>query len=94
MHIMRRVDLLKHQLQSSRGRFFTATYKTNVGPMLTLNFKINEVMSIKTNQIKCKVYIPSIMRSQVMIFDIGKSGDLQYLAADRSKISMSGKGLL
>ena len=35
---MRRVDILKQQLQSSRGRFFTATYKTNVGPMLTHNF--------------------------------------------------------
>ena len=62
--------------------------------MLTLNFKVKEIMSIKANKIKAEVYIPSIMRSQVMIFDIGKSGDLQYLAADRSKISMSGKGLL
>tara|TARA_R110000787_G_scaffold5353_4_gene19568 strand:- start:25 stop:300 length:276 start_codon:yes stop_codon:yes gene_type:complete len=91
---MRRVDLLKQQLQSSRGRFFTATYKTNVGPMLTLNFKVKEIMSVKANQIKANVYIPSIMNTRVLVFDIGKSGDLQYLAADRSKISMSGKGLL
>jgi hypothetical protein len=91
---MRRVDLLKTQLLASRGRFFTATYKTSVGPMLKLNLKVNKVMEIKPNQIKCMVYIPSIMRSQVMIFDVGKSGDLQYLATDRSKISMSGKGLL
>ena len=93
MHIMRRVDLLKHQLQSSRGRFFTATYKTNVGPMLTLNFKVKEIMSIKANKIKAEVYIPSIMNTRVLVFNIGKTGDLQYLAADRSKISMSGKGL-
>ena len=91
---MRRVDLLKNQLKSSRGRFFTATYKTNVGPMLTLNFKVKEIMSIKNNKIKANVYIPSIMNTRVLVFDIGKSGDLQYLAADRSKISMSGKGLL
>ena len=93
MHIMRRVDILKQQLQSSRGRFFTATYKTNVGPMLTLNFKVKEIMSIKANKIKAEVYIPSIMNTRVLVFNIGKSGDLQYLAADRSKISMSGKGL-
>ena len=93
MHIMRRVDLLKQQLQNSRGRFFTATYKTNVGPMLTLNFKVKEIMSIKDNKIKANVYIPNIMNTRVLVFDIGKSGDLQYLAADRSKISMSGKGL-
>ena len=90
---MRRVDILKQQLQSSRGRFFTATYKTNVGPMLALNFKVKEIMSIKANKIKAEVYIPSIMNTRVLVFDIGKSGDLQYLAADRSKISMSGKGL-
>jgi hypothetical protein len=83
---MRRVNILKQQLQSSRGRFFTATYKTNVGPMLTLNFK--------ANKIKAEVYIPSIMNTRVLVFDIGKSGDLQYLAADKTKISMSGKGLL
>ena len=88
---MRRVDLLKTQLQSSRGRFFTATYKTNVGPMLTLNFKVKEIMSIKANKIKAEVYIPSIMNTRVLVFDIGKSGDLQYLAADKTKISMSGK---
>jgi hypothetical protein len=40
------------------------------------------------------VYIPSIMNTRVLVFDIGKSGDLQYLAADKTKISMSGKGLL
>jgi len=91
---MRRTDILKMQLKYSRGRFFTATYKSVVGQMKTMNFKVKEILELKNNHVKCEVYIPRIMSTEVVVFNIGKSGDLQYLAADRSKISMSGKGLL
>ena len=91
---MKRTDILKAQLQNSRGRFFTAKYKTQVGAMMKLNFKVSEVLKVLPNSIKASVHIPSIGVTQVMVFNLGKSGDLEYLAADRTRISMSGKGLL
>jgi hypothetical protein len=91
---MRRVDLLKTQLTSSRGRFFTANYKSQTGLMLKLNFKVTELIELTQNHIKAEMYIPSLSKTQVMKFNIGKKGDLQYLSADRSRISMSGLGLI
>jgi len=91
---MKRTDILKAQLMGSRGRFFTAKYKTQVGVMMKLNFKVTEVIDVRPHGIKCKVYIPSIETTQVMMFNLGQTGDLQYLAADKTRISMSGKGLL
>jgi len=91
---MKRTDILKLQLQYSRGRFFTAKYKTQVGSMMKLNFKVSEVLEVRPYSIKASVHIPSIGTTQVMTFNLGKSGDLEYLAADRTRISMSGKGLL
>ena len=91
---MRRTDMLKLQLQNSRGRFFTATYKSLVGPMLTLNFKVKEIVDVKPSHIKCEVYIPKMQSHKVLMFNIGRDGDLKYLAADQSKISMSGKGMM
>jgi len=91
---MKRTDILKAQLTNSRGRFFTAKYKSQVGSMMKLNFKVSEVLSILPNSIKASVHIPSIGTTQVMVFNLGKSGDLEYLAADKTRISMSGKGLL
>ena len=91
---MKRTDILKAQLMGSRGRFFTAKYKTQVGHMMKLNFKVCEVLAVRPYSIKCKVYIPAMETAQVMLFNLGKSGDLEYMAADRTRISMSGKGLL
>ena len=91
---MRRTDILKAQLMGSRGRFFTAKYKTQVGSMLKMNFKVSEILEVRPYSIKASVHIPSIGTTQVMLFNLGKSGDLEYLAADRTRISMSGKGLL
>jgi hypothetical protein len=90
---MRRVDLLKTQLISSRGRFFTAKYKSQTGLMLMMNFKVTEIIEFTHNHIKAEMYIPSLGKTQLMKFNVGRKGDLQYLSADRSKISMSGVGL-
>ena len=91
---MRRVDILRAQLNSSRGRFFTAKYKSQVGLMLQMNFKVKEIIEVTPMYIKAEMYIPSMGVSQMMKFNVGRSGDLQYLAADRSKISMSGLGMI
>jgi len=91
---MRRTDILKMQLQNSRGRFFTASYKSQVGLMLKVNFKVTEVLDVKPSSIRCMVHIPKIGTTQAMTFNLGKTGDLEYLAADKTRISMSGKGLL
>lgn len=91
---MKRTDILKAQLLNSRGRFFTAKYQTQVGGMMQMNLKVSEILKVSTTAIKASVHIPSIGKTQVMVFNLGKSGDLQYLAADRTRISMSGKGLL
>jgi len=91
---MKRTDILKAQLLNSRGRFFTAKYQTQVGAMMQMNFKVSKILKVSTTSIKASVHIPSIGKTQVMVFNLGKSGDLQYLAADRTRISMSGSGLL
>jgi len=62
--------------------------------MLQMNFKVKEIIETTPMYIKAEVYIPSKGVSQMMKFNVGRSGDLQYLAADRSKISMSGKGMI
>jgi hypothetical protein len=91
---MKRTDILKTQLINSRGRFFTAKYKTQVGAMMQMNFKVSKVLEVSSRLIRAEVYIPSVKTTQAMVFNLGKTGDLEYLAADKTRISMSGKGLV
>ena len=90
---MRRVDLLKTQLTTSRGRFFTASYMSNTGLMLNMNMKVTQLISSSSDKVVAEVYIPKLEASKVMTFNVGKKGDLSYLSADRSTIRMTGLGM-
>lgn len=90
---MRRVDLLKTQLTTSRGRFFTASYMSQTGLMLNMNMKVTKLISTSADKVVAKVYIPKLASSKVMTFNVGKKGDLSYLSADRSTVRMSGLGM-
>jgi hypothetical protein len=91
---MKRTDILKSQLTNSRGRFFTAKYMSATGSMLKMNFKVKNIITSNNLKIVAEVYVPSISASQVMTFKLCKKGDMSYLAADKSKIQMSGSGML
>ena len=90
---MRRVDLLKTQLTTSRGRFFTAAYKSQTGLKLNMNMKVTKLISANADKVVAEVYIPKLASSKVMTFNVGKKGDLSYLSADRSTVRMSGLGM-
>lgn len=91
---MRRTDILKLQLTGSRGRFMTAKYKSQTGLMLKLNFKVKQILINNKDRIVAEVFIPANNVHQTMVFNLNSKGDLSYLAADRSKIQMSGSGLV
>lgn len=91
---MKRTDILKAQLTNSRGRFFTAKYMSQTGLMLKVNLKVKKILRSTPSQIVAEVYVPSIAREQVLTFKLGRTGDLSYLAADKTKIQMSGKGMI
>lgn len=90
---MRRVDLLKTQLTTSRGRFFTASYKSQTGLMLNMNMKVVRLITSTAESVIAEVYIPKLASSKVMTFNVGRKGDLSYLSADRSTVHMSGLGM-
>ena len=90
---MRRVDLLKTQLTTSRGRFFTVSYKSQTGLMLNMNMKVTTILSSTDDSVVAEVFIPKLASNKVMTFNVGKKGDLSYLSADKSTIHMSGLGM-
>ena len=91
---MKRTDILKAQLTNSRGRFFTAKYMSQTGLMLKVNLKVQRIIKSTPSQIIAEVYVPSIANTQLLTFKLGRTGDLSYLAADKTKIQMSGKGMI
>jgi len=91
---MRRVDLLKTQLTTSRGRFFTVSYMSQTGAMLKLNLKVSKVLSSNDDSVAAEVYVPKLAQKINLVFNVGKKGDLAYLSADKSTVRMSGLGMV
>jgi len=90
---MRRIDILKTHLGNARGRFFTTEYKTPRGNMARLNFKVSDVKVVAHDHIRVKAYVPRWESHAVLTFYTDLRGDMCYLAADRSKIEVTGLGL-
>lgn len=87
---MRRIDILKLQLKQNRGRFFTVEFSsgTDYAPR-KMNLKISDVLQESEGVLYFSAYVPSQGKHRFFTIDT-KSGDCTYLAADRSKIAMSG----
>ena len=62
--------------------------------MLKINLKVQRIIKSTPSQIVAEVYVPSIANTQLLTFKLGRTGDLSYLAADKTKIQMSGKGMI
>lgn len=87
---MRRVDILKLQLKQNRGRFFTVEFTPDAGNApRKMNLKISDLLHVSEGIIYFTAYVPSARKHRFFSIDT-KTGDCTYLAADKSKIAMSG----
>lgn len=88
---MRRVDILKMQLLNSRGRFFTVSWKGQLGSTLKENIKVTKIVKQTAEQFIVRAYVPRLSKHFNVYFPVNGKGDCYYIASDKSKFEMSGQ---